>query len=212
MDFNFFPESKRKYQNHDIEANTSRGGRNVPLFFVSGYIYLEVKKKYQNGKVTQDVIEWEVDEYLRNIAQDIEAFGLIEFTKSPYSTQKDFKYTFEASVKELKQIPLLLNIIMYNTEDVDTFKFDIDKIDWGSEVDPLIKTKYTLAQDEHGDHEFHMVENEPKPKRGVSSYNEFMKQNLPLYFKQYPFASQKEAFNALGVVWKTSPMNPNYQS
>lgn len=48
-----------------------------------------------------------------------------------------------------------------------------------------------------------------KEARGPSAYNEFMRNKLPGWKQQNPYADHKQAFEAVAAMWHTSPENPN---
>lgn len=53
---------------------------------------------------------------------------------------------------------------------------------------------------------------EPKPKKGPSPYNLFVKAQLPIWREANPGKNAKDAMSAVGVLWKDSPENPKNAS
>ncbi|KAG0262073.1 hypothetical protein BG011_000348 [Mortierella polycephala] len=46
------------------------------------------------------------------------------------------------------------------------------------------------------------------PKRKMSAYNTFMKEELPKYKAAHVGVDHKEAFKKVASMWKTAPQNP----
>ncbi|KAG0358841.1 hypothetical protein BC939DRAFT_437895 [Gamsiella multidivaricata] len=46
------------------------------------------------------------------------------------------------------------------------------------------------------------------PKKKMSAYNTFMKEELPKYKAKHAGVEHKEAFKQVAIMWKNSPQNP----
>ncbi|KAI1321608.1 hypothetical protein EDD11_003088 [Mortierella claussenii] len=46
------------------------------------------------------------------------------------------------------------------------------------------------------------------PKKKMSAYNTFMKEELPKYKAKHAGVEHKEAFKQVAIMWKKSPQNP----
>ncbi|KAF9437681.1 hypothetical protein BGZ76_011593 [Entomortierella beljakovae] len=46
------------------------------------------------------------------------------------------------------------------------------------------------------------------PKKKMSAYNTFMKEELPKYKAKHANVEHKEAFKQVAILWKNSPLNP----
>ncbi|KAF9910474.1 hypothetical protein BX616_010857 [Lobosporangium transversale] len=46
------------------------------------------------------------------------------------------------------------------------------------------------------------------PKKKMSIYNTFMKEELPKYKAKHAGVEHKEAFKQVAIMWKNSPLNP----